>query len=143
MPSRKAKKKRTTASELKTYSRIQIPPSLYPALIPDHAGIMMRAYINYGKEGVTPWICHKETHYPWMDCVIVSAKLEALGMLEKVFTPPADVPAGMSIYTINPTIVLETDATKTRKRKRSTPKLTTLSQLNTWLKGVTGKVTIA
>jgi hypothetical protein len=64
-------------------------------------------------------------------------------MLTRRFEATPDNPATMSIYTLNPTILLEADATKTRKRKHHVPEVSTLTQLDKWLDGLDGDVSIS
>lgn len=139
MPSKAKKKKVIGKSELKKHARIQIPVSLYESLVPDHAGLVLRACVNQGRDGITPWKCHTETKFRWRDCVIVCRKLEKLGMLK--LQPRVD-PKQMSIYTVNSTVELEVDTTKTRTRKRHPPRITTLPMLNAWLADITDDVSV-
>ncbi len=139
MPSRVKKKKVIGKSELRKHARIQIPVSLYESIVPDHAGLILRACVNQGREGITPWKCHTETGFKWRDCVIVCEKLERLGMLK--LQPKTD-PKQMSIYTVNPTIELEVETTKTRTRKRHPPHITKLSMLNAWLTDTPDEVSV-
>lgn len=110
--------------------QIHVISDLYPHLVPLSAGIVVRWCYSQGDRGFTSYMCHKETHFLWRDCVIIMQKLHKLGILRRKFK--AFTTTGLDIFQLTPFVALS-KTPFSRKRKRYTSKVTSYSVLKMWL----------